>query len=407
MKEDDKLAERYPHLKFARQWGYDAELNYLLGQCDAMVESISLAPLLPKFRQNLHLLSLRKGAQATTAIEGNTLSDEEIERVALGESLPPSQAYQQQEVENILAAFDALLNRIVGQNQVDLISPALLCEFHAMIGRGLKEHFSAIPGSFAQSQRIVGPYRAPAPEDVPALVERLCAWLPKEFHFPRQQLISQAIVQAVVTHVYIEWIHPFDDGNGRTGRLVEFYILLRAGLPSIASHLLANHYNDTRPEYYRQLQRAKQERDLSDFLKYAVVGLRDGLVKALHEVQQNALEQMWRVLVYDAFGKRPVGRRGAFTRQRELALSLPLDRSIHFSEVARLTPELATAYANATQRMVLRDLTVLAKMELILREPGLIRANGALLAGTLPNRRRIASEMREGGEGARPTGVQS
>ena len=65
---NDMLTERYPHLKFARQWGYDDELNYSLGQCDAMVEAISLAPLLPKFRQKLHLLSLRKGAQATTAI---------------------------------------------------------------------------------------------------------------------------------------------------------------------------------------------------------------------------------------------------------------------------------------------------------------------------------------------------
>lgn len=396
MTENDTLAARYPHLKFARQWSFDGELFYSLGQCDAMVESISLAPLLPKFRQKLHLLSLRKGAQATTAIEGNTLSDEEIERVSLGESLPPSQAYQQKEVENILAAFDSLLNRTVGQNQSSLISSDLLREFHGMIGKDLGEHFSANPGTFAQSQRIVGPYRAPLPEDVPALVERLCEWLPQEFHFPKQQKISEAIVQAIVTHVYIEWIHPFDDGNGRTGRLVEFYVLLRAGLPSIASHLLANHYNDTRPEYYRQLQRAKQgSGDLSEFLKYAVIGLRDGLVKALHEVQQNALEQMWRVLVYDAFGKRPVGRRDAFTRQREVALSLPLDRSIRFSEVVGLTPELTAAYANATQRMVLRDLNVLAELELIIREPGLIRANGARLAATLPNRRKIVAEKKE------------
>ena len=130
-------------------------------------------------------------------------------------------------------------------------------------------------------------------------------------------------------------------------------------------------------------------------------------MKALHEVQQNALEQMWRVLVYEKFGKRPVGRKDAFTRQRELALSLPMDRSIHFSEVAALTPELTTAYANATQRMILRDLTVLANLELIIREPGLIRANGALLAGTLPNRRRIVAPRREASVQAQSAGAQS
>jgi Fic family protein len=259
-----------------------------------------------------------------------------------------------------------------------------------MIGRELGEHFTAIPGTFAQSQRIVGPYRAPSPQHIPLLVEQLCEWLQREFHYP-QQRFSEAVVQAIVTHVYIEWIHPFDDGNGRTGRLVEFYILMRAGLPSIASHLLANHYNDTRPEYYRQLQRAKQERDISPFLIYAVTGLRDGLVKALRGVQQNALEQMWRVLVYDAFGKRRIGQRVTFTRQREVALSLPLDRSIRFSEIKDLTPSLTEAYADATPRKVLRDLSELAKLDLILREPGLIRANRALLDGTLPSRRKAAA----------------
>jgi Fic family protein len=390
MTDTDTLMGRYPHIRFATQWRIEGGLEYALGQCDAMVDAISLAPLLPRFRQALHLLSMRKGAQATTAIEGNTLSDEEIERVALGESLPPSQAYQQREVENILAAFNSLLAETVAQNHADLISPALLLRFHEMIGRELGEHFAAIPGTFAQSQRIVGPYRAPSPEDVPSLVEKLCEWLQREFHYPRQRF-SDAVVQAIVTHVYIEWIHPFDDGNGRTGRLVEFYILMRAGLPSIASHLLANHYNNTRPEYYRQLQRARQERDISAFLMYAVTGLRDGLVTALHGVQQNALEQMWRVLVYDAFGKRPIGQRVAFTRQREVALSLPLDRAIRFSEIKELTPFLTEAYVNATPRKVLRDLSELAKLDLILREPGLIRANRALLDGTLPNRRKTAA----------------
>lgn len=383
----DAFISRYPHMRFATQWSIDGDLQYLLGQSDALVDAISRAPLLPRFREALHGLSMRKGAQATTAIEGNTLSDEEIERVALGESLPPSQEYQQREVENILAAFNTLLTETTTHNRADLISSTLLLRFHEMIGRELGEHFGAIPGKFAQTQRVVGGvYRPPAPEDVPPLVEKLCEWLQREFHYP-QQRFSDAVVQAIVTHVYIEWIHPFDDGNGRTGRLVEFYILMRKGLPSIASHLLANHYNDTRPEYYRQLQRAKQDSDLTAFLRYAVVGLRDGLVKALRAVQENALEQMWRVLVYDKFGTRTTGR-GAFTRQRDVALALPLGRPIRFSDVPDLTPELTAAYAGSTPRTVLRDLSELARLELIVREPGLVRANRALLDGSLPGRRK-------------------
>lgn len=383
----DTLLERYPHIRFAKQWRIEAGIEYALGQCDALVDAIALAPLLPAYREELHVLSMRKGAQATTAIEGNTLSEDEIERVAAGETLPPSQAYQQQEVQNILAAFNTLLTATVKKDEAELISPQLLLRFHEMIGRDLHEHFAAVPGTFAQSQRIVGPYRAPAPSDVPHLVDRLCEWLQTEFHYPRQRF-SEAVVQAIVTHVYIEWIHPFDDGNGRTGRLVEFYVLSRAGLPSIASHLLANHYNDTRPEYYRQLQKAKHERDITAFLTYAVIGLRDGLMKALNGVQRNALEQMWKVLVYDAFGKRTIKKRTVFVRQREVALALPLNRPVHFSEIRELTPSLSAKYAESTPRMVLRDLAELERLDLVVREPGLVRANRALLDGTLPERRR-------------------
>jgi Fic family protein len=169
--------------------------------------------------------------------------------------------------------------------------------------------------------------------------------------------------------------------------LVEFYILMRAGLPSVASHLLANFYNETRAEYYRQLQRAKQEQSLTDFLAYAVIGLRDGLVKAMHEAQENAREQMWRVLVYDKFGERTNKRREVFKRQRDVALALPLDREIRFVEVRTLTRRLTAAYTNSTERAILRDLAELEKLELIVRRPGLIRANSELLDSTLAFRR--------------------
>lgn len=377
--------QAYPHLTFSRQWKLSARASYALGECDAIVRSISQSPLLPHFRNELHLLSLRKGAQATTAIEGNTLSEVEIEAILNGRGNATEKEYQQREVQNVLDAFNTLLQEVIVEHRTPLITPELLLRFHEMIGRELGHHFAATPGKFARSTRVVGPYKAPSHSDVPELVSRLSTWLRDEFHYPNQTL-GDAIVQAIVTHVYIEWIHPFDDGNGRTGRLVEFYILLRAGLPSIASHLLANHYNETRSEYYRQLQTCRLEQDLSGFIEYAILGLRSGLQRTLETVQRNALEQMWRVLVYDTFKSRPIKNRGVFKRQREVALELPLDRPIRFEEVASLSEELTVAYRGSTLRTVLRDLAVLESMQLLVREPGLVRANRERLEQTIPNK---------------------
>ncbi len=102
----------YDHLLFSRHWNLSSKTHYELGQCDAIVQAIANAPLLPEYHRRLLLVSLTKGAQATTAIEGNTLSEEEIERVVEGKSLPPSKQYQEQEVRNILEAFNILLQEV-------------------------------------------------------------------------------------------------------------------------------------------------------------------------------------------------------------------------------------------------------------------------------------------------------
>ena len=190
----------------------------------------------------------------------------EIFNIQKGKHLPPSREYQEIEVKNILNAFNILLKEVVYHNKTPLITIDLIKKFHLLVGKDLGEHFDAIPGKFRTDRRIVGPYRCPDYQDINNLVEQYCEWLLKEFHYDTGQEFYAIIIQAIVSHIYLEWIHPFGDGNGRTGRLLEFYILLRGGNPDIASHILSNHYNKTRPEYYRQLDIARKTKDLNGII---------------------------------------------------------------------------------------------------------------------------------------------
>jgi len=375
----------YPYMKFAEHWRILPETTYHLGQCRAIVAAISEVPLRPEVRNRLLAVSLRKGAQATTAIEGNTLSDDEIERVMRGESLPPSKEYQAGEVRNVIEAMNDLLAEVAVDRQQALVSADLIRGFHAMIGRDLGQHLDAIPGQFRADRRIVGTYRCPAPEDVPDLVEQLCAWLPAQFGFPSgRQSFRDAVVQAIVTHVYIEWIHPFGDGNGRTGRLVEFYILLRAGLPNIASHVLSNHYNETRAEYYRQLEGASHDKDLTGFITYAVQGFRDGLDTILATVQREQFTTAWRSFIYDRFAEQKY-RKKVFKRRRNLVLSLPIDRELTLEEIQLVNTLVARDYAALSERTLQRDLDAVIEMDLVRKtEDGRYRANADELRKHMP-----------------------
>jgi len=352
------------------------EVHYELGQCDAIVEAIRDMPLKPEHYRRLLRVSLVKGAQATTAIEGNTLTEDEVEQVAAGASLPPSRKYQEIEVRNVLRAMNELRDEIAAERRPEMICSELLLRFHELIGRELGEHFDAVPGKFRTDSRVVGRYRCPEARDVSDLVERLCKWLPSEFGYATgKQSFSDAVIQAIVTHVYIEWIHPFGDGNGRTGRLVEFYILLRAGLPDIASHILSNFYNQTRPEYYRQLDLAGKSSDLSSFIAYAVKGFRDGLQGTLAGIQRNQLAIAWRAFIYDKFADLRYRKRNVFKRRRALALLLPEDTPISFEEITSSSPQLARFYAGFSSRTLLRDLKVLQDLELIVQVDSKYLAN--------------------------------
>ena len=360
------MNERYPHLQFRQHWEISATAQRRLGQCEGLVSAIFGTPIRPEHHEHLLKVALVKGAMATTAIEGNTLTAEEVERVMAGARFPRSREYQATEVRNVLDAMNSLLDEVVESQGGQPVTRELLLRMHRMIGRNLGEHFDAIPGRFRTDSRTVGLYRCPEHEDVEDLVDSLCAWLRDGFPgIGDESTLASALIQAIVAHVYIEWIHPFGDGNGRTGRLFEFYVLLRAGHPDIASHVLSNFYNLTRPEYYRQLQLATQARSLTAFIDYAVEGFRDGLRETLATVQRSQLETAWRSFVHERFGRLTHRKTSVLKRRRNLMLAIPLEGSFSTEEIALLDPQTARIYGALSDRTLRRDLAVLVETNLL------------------------------------------
>ena len=377
----------YKHISFRKEWEITPSSAYMLGECHAFVHALTDIPLKPEYRERLLSVSLRKGAQATTAIEGNTLSEEEIEKIQEGWSLPPSKEYLQTEVNNILEAFNTLLHEIVAEGKVNVITPELIRNFHSMIGKNLGDHFDAIPGRFREDRRYVGPYLAPDHKHVPELIKKLCAWIGKEFHYNDGQNFEFSVIEAIVTHVYIEWIHPFGDGNGRTGRLIEFYVLLRAGLPNIVSHILSNFYNLTRPEYYRQLDMARQKRDLTDFIYYALQGFRDGLKENLHIIQGSQFSVFWEHYIYETFADLKYTKKEVFKRKRNLMLQMPIGESLTVDELLEISPDIARKYARVGRATVLRDLKELQELNLLQKIGSRYKANTIILKAMMPGKK--------------------
>lgn len=354
----------------------------LLGEARSKCAHISNVPLAPETAHEMHLLYFAKGISATTRIEGNTLSEDQVRERMEGElPLPPSKEYLGIEVDNMLAVYNEVMHSAAVGSAMAL-TPDTLRELNRRILSGLALEPGVVPGEFRTYAVAVGPYRGAPARDCEYLVNRLCSWL-ETFKPPDPQLkVPVAIITAVTAHVYLEWIHPFGDGNGRLGRLVEFMIMANAGIPAPAAHLLTTHYNETRSEYYRQLNGATERQDVLPFLRYAVQGFVDQLATQIERLHRQQEQLMWRSVVDQYYQGRPAA---TSSRQRSLALELGrIGRWVPRSELMTLNDYLRDAYASKTPKTLTRDLNELQKRGYIERGPAGVRAQMELVHGMRP-----------------------
>lgn len=388
-----RYEETHPWLTFRLDASrLTARVWMLLGEACSKCDHIATAPLRPDVAERLYSLYLAKGVAATTAIEGNTLSEEDVRLHLEGKlHLPPSKAYLQQEVDNVLHAANAIADAMMHGTLAPL-SAAQIMEWNRQLLHDLPHDSAIVPGAIRSHSVVVMRYRGAPAADCHLLLERLCDWLNAPEFRPTNTSSRMAwgILRAILAHLYLAWIHPFGDGNGRTARLMELQILLDAGVPMPTAHLLSNFYNQTRSEYYRQLDYASQSGgETLPFIEYALQGLVDGLKEQLEVVRSYQWEVAWRDLVFRTFS----GHSGATEdRRRELALALStLMTPVALAAVPDINLRLARAYHGKTVRTMQRDLQALIELQLARRigshSSALYEANRERILSFLPPRR--------------------
>jgi Fic family protein len=196
----------------------DAEraIATLDAQASALLDTEALARIL-----------LRAESVASSRIEGLEVGARRLLRaeaaMKLGE--PPSDVT----AAEVLANIDAMATAIRGIGPGDLITVEALLEFHRRLLAGTR--LDAHAGRIRTEQNWIGgssynpcsaAFVPPPPELVRGLLEDLCTFCNTD--------ALPAVAQAAIAHAQFETIHPFADGNGRTGRAVIHLVLRRRGL---------------------------------------------------------------------------------------------------------------------------------------------------------------------------------
>lgn len=363
----------HPWLTFSLPPNILQELAFHFGEAASKTDHLRNTPLLPSLAKELNLIYLTKGIKATTAIEGNTLDEKLIEDIIEKKRhAPESQNYLEQEVENILEACNIILEELKRTGELPPLTTERILEFNSIVLKDLPEKEDVIPGTIRTHSVLVGQvYRGAPARECFQLLERLVNWLNSSAFIPHHKdyFIPYGIIQAVVAHIYLAWIHPFGDGNGRTARLVELYFMLKAGVPAPSAHLLSDHYNKTREAYYDQLNRLSKDHQnhypLTPFLSYALKGYLDGIRDQILLIQQSQYDIMWNQFTYQTFDSQP--HTSTNKRQRALALFINTWTNPQKLTMETIPPALFIYYRGKTSKCLQRDINKLISLDLIHR----------------------------------------
>lgn len=221
------------------------------------------------------------------------------------------------EVSNYVAALERGLHLVT--NELPL-SGRLIREVHAELlreGRGADKH----PGEFRTSQNWIGGGRPgnalfvpPPPDQVLACMGDL-----EQFMNARGNGIP-VLVRAALTHVQFETIHPFLDGNGRTGRLLIAVQLSEAKVLTRPLLYLSLYFKRHRSTYYDLLNTVREHGDYEAWLDFFLTGVREtadeavAMARRLLELNTRHKEEVLRLpgvsasatRVLDALTARPM-----------------------------------------------------------------------------------------------------
>ena len=227
-----------------------------------------------------------RNTHSSTAIEGNPLTLEQVRAVEEGREIPAVAGRAKREVTNYFAGL-RFIETNAGKKAINHEDVFTL---HRILAAEVMDQGTA--GRYRTVAVRVGRYIPPPPGDVSGLMFELLTWWNKE------SAKLSPVLSSAILHYRFEAIHPFADGNGRSGRALALWELYRRGFDTHHIFSVDEFYWADRPRYYRELDAVrKQGENLTHWLEYAAEGLLTTLEHVWTRVQSFSAQSTKKKLV--------------------------------------------------------------------------------------------------------------
>ena len=270
-------------------------------------------PLLPPRGDMETKLILKQCIEARAAVAELKQAAELIpNQGVLINTLPLLEAQASSEIENIVTTADRLFRFHESEGGADAPtkealrhSQALLEGFrtlakHPMNTRTAEEVCSKIKGTAMTVRKVPGTtlanertreviYTPPAGEQ--HLRDLLANWE----RFLHEQVELDPLIRLAVAHYQFEAIHPFTDGNGRTGRVLNSLFIIQAGLLTLPILYLSRHIIQWKADYYRLLLGVTRDEAWEPWVVFILKGIAEtarwttGKIAAIRHLQEGCI----------------------------------------------------------------------------------------------------------------------
>lgn len=254
---EEEIAPLRPDAETALMWRAEADKNIRdpLKTVLSPREMASIKSLIGKHDIKISHLSEEQWvrftelfAYNTNAIEGSTVNLAEVKGILEKDKWPEREKWEIAETYGVSDAINLI------RTTKEHLSIELLMELHRIVFKNSKGFAGRLrpPGVEVDVKNRYGEvvHRGAPQKQVFNLLKELVEW------YAENKKRYHPIVLAAVIHNQFENIHPFEDGNGRVGRLLMNNILLKHGLPPVNIELKSS------KEYYSTLQAYEQEGNL-------------------------------------------------------------------------------------------------------------------------------------------------
>ena len=261
-------------MAYEPQFTIGSELLLLVEKIAALRERIQAAAVDVSWIPALQKDSRARNVHASTAIEGNPLTLEQVRALEEGRELTTASDRSQREVLNYFAG----LRYVEKHAAKKTLRHEDVFALHRILVKGVMDQGEA--GRYRSVAVKVGRYVPPVAADVSGLMFELLSW------WNERATDLSPVLSSAILHYRFEAIHPFADGNGRTGRALAMWELYRRGFDTHHIFSADEYYWEDRPRYYAALDAVRRDGDdLSRWLEYCAAGLQLTLERAWLRLQ--------------------------------------------------------------------------------------------------------------------------